>query len=181
MTIATLEALYTPSEKLCLIESKSKHVWPVVYPVKPWKMYHSKLSILWTFISQLEVFAINSSVVDDGLRLPLTSPAEIQTESTSVWSLLLETLSWIKNYLTRCFLWSTFQPYLWTKQWTILQIFCDNPRLFPRNGCGPTDVYFLSRSYWYLQFTSSSETYLQSLSLQMIGVCLVAAVVLWVD
>ena len=28
------------------------------------------------FISQLEVFEINSSVVDDGFRLPLTSPAD---------------------------------------------------------------------------------------------------------
>ena len=67
----------------------------------------------------------------------------------------------------------------------VLQMFCDNPRLFPRNGCGPTHVYFLSRSYWYSQFTSSSETYQPSLSfcdLQMIiRLCLVAAVVLRVD
>ena len=47
---------------------------------------------------------------------------------------------------------------------TVVQMFYNNPSLFPRDGCGPTYVYLLSRPYWYLQFTSSSETYQPSLS-----------------
>ena len=39
---------FVPHQRSCLIESKSKHVRPVVYPVKPWKRVSSKLLILWT-------------------------------------------------------------------------------------------------------------------------------------
>ena len=42
MTIAILKACCLLWEKLGLIESKSKYVWPVVYPVKPWKRVSSK-------------------------------------------------------------------------------------------------------------------------------------------
>ena len=71
------------------------------------------------------------------------SVKEIQMKSTSVWSLPLETFSWLKNCFTRCFVWSicwVFVPLNEAINYPMM--FRNNPLLFPPNGCGPTHVHF---------------------------------------
>ena len=172
------------------------------------KGYHPKLSILWTtrlssrslrfskltVLLWMVVFVCPSHhlltlyffcVVIPSKRLGLSVLTQLQKFRWS-WP-RFEACLWRHSVHRRTALPGAsfgvlFQLYLWTKQQIISPMFCNNPRLFPRNGCGPTHVHLLSRPYWYFQFTS--EIYLPPRSfcdLQMIWLCLVAAVVFWVN
>ena len=104
------------------------------------KRYHPKLSILWTtrlsshslgflkltvllwmmaiVCALYHLLALIFYVLMPSKRLGLSVLSYRKSDRTSVrvWSLLLETFSWLKDCLTWYFVLSIFQLYLWTKQ-----------------------------------------------------------------